>query len=135
MLACLDHLQHKPQKPIPSIFPPHTSPPIISPMSDRLTQLSKLYDADANDPFLTYGIALEHGKLGNFSEALTWLDKTVALDEHYCYAYFQQAKMHEEEGNTPQALAAIELGIQKSQACGDEKAAGELAELREMIQD
>jgi tetratricopeptide (TPR) repeat protein len=104
-------------------------------MSDRLTQLIKLYAADQADPFLTYGIALEHGKLENFAEALTWLSKTIALDEHYCYAYFQQAKMHEEEGNTDAALAAIDLGIQKSKACGDAHAADELAELREMYQD
>ena len=61
-------------------------------MSDRLEQLKKLHDVDPNDPFLTYGIALELSKDDLLEEAVTWLDKTIAIDADYCYAYTRKPK-------------------------------------------
>jgi tetratricopeptide (TPR) repeat protein len=98
-------------------------------MSDRLNKLTQMYETDPNDPFLTYGIALEHGKSGQFEEAVDWLDKTLSLDEHYCYAYFQKAKMLSEQGDDDAAKAVLDKGMTAAQHAGDSHAREEMAEL------
>lgn len=102
-------------------------------MTDRLTQLHKLFEADSSDPFLTYGIALEHAKTGEHDEAITWLDKTLELDRNYCYAYFQKAKMLDEKGDSDAAATVLRDGINIARAAGDDHAASEMQELMEMI--
>lgn len=97
-------------------------------MSDRLTQLQKLHAADPQDPFCTYGIALEHAKAGAVDEALIWLDKTLTLDAKYCYAYFQKGKMLAKKGQTDQAKDVLQAGLKASQGV-DAKASSEIAAL------
>lgn len=98
-------------------------------MSDRLEKLRNLFNADPTDPFVTYGIALEHGKAERFDEALEWLDRTLGLDEHYLYAYFQKAKMFSELGQDDEARAVLGKGMKMAQAAGDDHARSEMAEL------
>ncbi len=97
---------------------------------DRLAQLMTLHDADPADPFLTYGIALEHAKADAPDQAITWLDRTLALDADYLYAYFQKAKSQLELGDDEDARTTLDTGIQRAAAKGDAKAHGELSELR-----
>ncbi|MEX2214462.1 MAG: hypothetical protein WD768_10060 [Phycisphaeraceae bacterium] len=103
-------------------------------MSDRLTKLTKLHQADPRDPFLTYGIALEHGKLGAYDEAITWLDRTLEADAKYCYAYFQKAKMLEGKGDSAAAVQVLKHGIAAAQKAGDGHAAEEMTGLMETIE-
>lgn len=100
-------------------------------MSDRLEQLKKLHDVDPNDPFLTYGIALELSKDDLLEEAVTWLDKTIAIDADYCYAYYQKAKMLGEMGEDKLVAEAIQQGIEAAKRTQDGKALSELSELLE----
>jgi tetratricopeptide (TPR) repeat protein len=102
-------------------------------MSDRLEQLKKLHEADPNDADLPYMIALEVGKSGETAEAIEWLDKTIALNAHYHYAYFQKAKMLDEEGEGAEALVTLDEGIKLATEAGNAKALGELQELRGMM--
>ncbi len=104
-------------------------------MSDRLDQLLKLHAADPRDADLPYMIALEHAKAGDATEAIGWLDKTLALDPHYHYAYFQKAKALDEEGEQPDAIAVLDEGIAKATQANDTKALGELQELRLALMD
>jgi tetratricopeptide (TPR) repeat protein len=103
-------------------------------MTDRLEQLQKLYEADPQDADLPYMIALEHGKAGDTAEALDWLDKTIELNAHYHYAYFQKAKLFDEEGEIDQAVAVLDQGIALATQAGDAKALGELQELKLMME-
>lgn len=104
-------------------------------MTQRLEQLQKLHAADPNDADLPYMIALDYAKAGDTSLALDWLEKTIALNAHYHYAYFQKAKLLEDEGEQADAVAALDEGIRLSTEAGDAKALGELQELRTMMQD
>ena len=103
-------------------------------MSGRLEQLQKLFEADPADADLPYMIALEHGKAGDTDEAIAWLDKTIALNAHYHYAYFQKAKLFDEDGEINQAVAVLDQGIELATKAGDTKALGELQELKLMMQ-
>ena len=92
----------------------------------RLAQLEALLIKDPDDPFLLYGIALEHKKAGRLDEALAWLEKTLAADAAYCYAYYQQGQIHEALGDTSAASAAYQRGISAARGAGDAHAAGEM---------
>lgn len=96
----------------------------------RLDTLQKLHAADPADADVPYMIGLEHGKADDPQEAVRWLDRCLALDAGYHYAYFQKAKMLSELGEEDDALAAVDAGIARAAADGDAKALGELQELR-----
>ena len=92
----------------------------------RLAQLEALLSKDPRDPFLMYGIALEHKKAGRLTDALAWLDKTLATDPAYCYAYYQQGQIHEALGDSGAAGAAYQRGLGAARAAGDAHAVSEL---------
>ncbi len=101
--------------------------------ANRLDRLTKLYEADPNDPFCAYGIAMEHAKAQRHQEAIGWLDKTLALDAHYCYAFYQKARMLSEMGQPDQARDTLQQGMRVAQDAGDEHARSEMAQLLESI--
>jgi tetratricopeptide (TPR) repeat protein len=103
--------------------------PYTAAMTDRLAQLQKLYETDPADPFVAYGIALEHGKAEAYEQAIPWLDTAIEADPHYHYAYFQKAKMLAALDRPEDAKQVIETGLLKATEAGDEKARGELEEL------
>ena len=103
-------------------------------MSDRLDQLRTLHADTPGDAFLTYGIALELAKVGEHREAVEWLDRTLANDPSYHYAYFQKGKALSELGDEDAAAATLRAGIERAAADGDVKAEGELRGLLEMVE-
>lgn len=102
-------------------------------MPDRLEQLQKLYERDQTDTFVTYAMAMEHGKAERMDEALEWLDRTIALDADHAYAYFQKGKMLMAQGKTDQAKAVLDAGVEAAKRGGDDKGQRELSELRRTL--
>lgn len=102
-------------------------------MSERLPQLQKLYEVDPNDPFLTYGIALEHAKAGDADEALSWLDRTIAIEPRYAYAYFQKGKLLADMDRTAEARTVLQDGIAQAREAGEAHAVEELTGLLESL--
>lgn len=94
----------------------------------RLEQLHKLHKLDPNDPFCTYGIALEIAKTGDTEQAIEWLDKTIALDDTYCYAYFQKGKMLDSAGKPEEAKAILTAAIAKAKSIPNNPDAAHAAE-------
>ena len=103
-------------------------------MSSRLEQLTKLHAADPKDPFCTYGIALEHAKAQQFTDALQWLDKTLDVDSQYCYAYFQKAKMFIEMGDENAARQVLQTGIGVARKAGNPDAAHAAEEMGALLE-
>lgn len=91
-----------------------------------IAQLTKLLEAEPNDPFLMYGIAQEHLRLGDYDEAVAWFDRTIAADPKHGYAYFHKARAHEAAGRTPEAADTVRAGITVARAANDQKAWSEL---------
>ena len=100
----------------------------------RLQQLETLLGKDPDDPFLRYGIALEHKKAGRLDEALAWLEKTLAADAAYCYAYYQQGQIHEALGDTSAASAVYRRGLSAARRAGDAHAASELQTALDLLE-
>lgn len=100
----------------------------------RLEQLHRLMEKSPNDPFLTYGIALEHKKTGELEKAVEWLDRTIQVDPNYCYAYYQKGQVLEQLGRTEEARKAYHTGIEAARRVGDAHAEGEIASAEQMLE-
>ena len=92
----------------------------------RMEQLHRLLERTPNDPFLLYGIALEHKKAGEGRAAIEWLDKTIATDAKYCYAYYQKGQVQESLGDTDAARQTYQAGVRAAREAGDAHAQGEI---------
>jgi len=95
-------------------------------MSSRLKQLEDLLRHEPNDPFLRYGVAMEHKKAGRLDQALEWFGKTLEADGTYCYAFYQQGQILHAQGDLEAARATYERGIAAARTCNDNHAAGEM---------
>ncbi len=102
-------------------------------MPDRLAQLTSMHEADPADADLPYMIAMEHVKAERWSDAIDWFDRTLAIDADYCYAFYQKAKALSQLGRDEQARDVIALGMDTARRSGNDKALGELAELRDAM--
>jgi len=92
-----------------------------------------MLERDPNDTFLLYGIALEHKKLGEGKAAIDFLDRVIAADPGYCYAYHQKGLIHESAGDVEAAKASYRAGIEAATKKGDEHARGEIQAALEML--
>ena len=101
--------------------------------SERLEKLQKLLQREPNDTFLLYGIALEHKKLGDAKTAIAYLDRVIAADPGYCYAYHQKGLVYESQGDAESAKSAYRAGIDAATKKGDAHAQGEIQAALEML--
>jgi len=104
------------------------------PTSDRLAKLQQMLAREPGDTFLLYGIALEHKKLNEPAKAIEFLDRVIALDPGYCYAYHQKGLVHESTGNLDAAKASYRAGIEAARTKGDAHAQGEIEAALAMIE-
>jgi tetratricopeptide (TPR) repeat protein len=94
-----------------------------------LPQLEKLLAAEPNDTFVLYALAQEHANSGNAAQAIAFYDRVLALDPHYCYAYFHKAKVQHDSGDLASALTTAQAGLDAARKSGDRQALGELSGL------
>ena len=89
---------------------------------------------EPNDTFLLYGIALEHKKLNEPMRAVEYLDRVIALDPGYCYAYHQKGLVYESSGDLDAARRSYRDGIEAAKRKGDAHAQGEIEAALSMIE-
>ena len=83
---------------------------------------------------MLYGIALECKKAGDLPAAIEHLDRVIALDPGYCYAYHQKGLTYESAGDTESARSAYRAGIDAAKQKGDAHAQGEIEAALSMIE-
>ena len=103
-------------------------------MSERLAKLEQMLERSPTDPFLLYGIALEHKKAGDSARAIEFLDRTLAADAGYCYAYFQKGQVQETLGQTTEAKATYRAGVDAARKAGDAHAQSEIEGALSMLE-
>src|SRR5438552_1900475 len=103
-------------------------------MSDKLSKLQAMLEKQPNDPFLLYGIALEHKKMHNPIEAIAFLDRCMAADPNYCYAYFQRGQICEMTGDVDAARRSYNDGIAAAKRAGDAHAQSEIEGALQMLE-
>jgi predicted Zn-dependent protease len=102
--------------------------------ADRLPLLEKMLAQQPNDPFLLYGIAMEHKKRGDAATAIAFLNRTLQADPNYCYAFYQLGQVHEQQGDLAAAKEVYARGIEIAGVCGDAHAQSELQGALEMLE-
>ena len=95
-------------------------------MSPRMQQLQKMLEREPADPFLLYGIGMEHKKALRWEDAVEFFDRTIAADSGYCYAYYQRGLVYEQQGEFALAKQSYRDGITAAKVKGDAHAESEL---------
>ena len=103
-------------------------------MSERLEKLKRMLQLQPDDAFLLYGAALEYKKLGDAPQAIDYLNRVVAVDPNYCYAYHQMGLIHESRGDAEAAKNAYRQGIEAANRSGDAHAREEISGALSMIE-
>jgi len=100
----------------------------------RLEQLLELLNADPDDSFLRYGVAMEYAKQGEHDKALAEFNELIRRNPDYVAAYFMAGRTCEQKGVPEDAKKFYERGIATAQKVGDHHAAGEMSSALMMLE-
>ena len=92
----------------------------------RLARLEALLQDDPGDPFLRYGVALEHASAGDDPTAAAALTALIADSPEYVPAYLMAGQILAKLGREPEAAAVLRAGVGAARAQGNTHAAGEM---------
>ena len=95
----------------------------------RLAQLEAQLADDPTDPFLRYGVALEHESGGDSKTAADKLASLIADSPDYVPAYLMGGQILAKLGREMEACDVLRLGVTQAKSAGNEHAAGEMAAL------
>lgn len=102
-------------------------------MNDRIAKLERLLASDERDAFVLYGLAQEHGKVGDTARAVAFYDRCLEADPKYLYAYYHKAKTLADAGREEEAGVVLRRGLEQAKIAGDAKATNELAALLDQV--
>jgi predicted Zn-dependent protease len=91
-----------------------------------LANFLKMLEAGKESALLRFSIGSEYLKLERAAQAVSHLQRAVALDSGYSAAWKLLGRALAECGQREEALAAYEQGISIAQAKGDKQAAKEM---------
>lgn len=100
----------------------------------RLEELKKFLEAEPNDSFTHYAIALEYVSQKNIPEAIKKLEELLTLDPNYVPAYQQLGYLFIQTGKKDAALIILERGIETAELVGDTHARREMEEAIEDLE-
>ena len=92
----------------------------------RKQQIEELLKDDPNDPFLRYGLAMEHVSAGQDAEAVCCFQGMFQDLPDYVPAYMQGGQALARLGRIDEARAAFERGIAAARQQGNQHAAEEM---------
>ncbi len=95
-------------------------------MSKRLEFLKKMVAEGSTDPFVHYGLALEHVALGQGGEARAAFAALRARFPDYLPQYIMAAQLFQKEGLDDEARRAATEGLSLARVQGNAKTASEL---------
>ncbi len=92
----------------------------------RLQRIEELLADDPDDPFLRYGLAMEHASLGDSARAVACFRELMARSPDYVPAYVQAGQALARLGQAEQAREVFRQGIAAARKANDAHAAGEM---------
>ena len=99
----------------------------------RREKLEKMLEQQPDDPFLHYGLAMEHVKEGDLVAALGRFDRTLRMDADYVAAYFHKGNTLVGAGRIDEARATLQAGIEAARRKNDTHAEGEMQGLLDSL--
>ncbi len=100
----------------------------------RLEKLRKLAEATPDDPFIHYGVGLEHVNLEQWSEALECFRTALQLDVNYIAAYYQKSRTELKLGQRDAAKETLTKGIVAAKLQNQKHAADEMLKMLESLE-
>ncbi len=88
-------------------------------MNDRIEKLKAFLKDSPKDLFLNHALALEYIKIGQEAEAKERFEQNIDTDPNYIATYYHLGKLLERAGQTPEAMAIYEKGMQVAKAGKD----------------
>jgi Flp pilus assembly protein TadD len=92
----------------------------------RKQQIEEMLAEDPNDPFLRYGLAMEHISAGDDVTAVHCLQDLIAMAPDYVPAYQQLGQSLVRQGRTDEARQAWRQGVGAAQKAGNFHARDEM---------
>ena len=92
----------------------------------RKQQLEEMLAEDPNDPFLRYGLAMEHAGAGDLEGAVRCLRELIAASPAYVPAYQQAGQVLTRLGRIDEAKEVFRQGIAAAAREGNQHAQGEM---------
>ena len=92
----------------------------------RKQQLEEMLAEDPNDPFLHYGLAMEHVGQGDDEGAVRCFKELLAVAPDYLPAYLMTGQTFARLGRVDEAREVLQRGTGVAQRQGDQHAAEEL---------
>jgi thioredoxin-like negative regulator of GroEL len=100
---------------------------------NRREKIEQMLEGQPNDPFLHYGLAMEHVKEGDIGAALERFDRTLSMDADCVAAYFHKANTLVGVGRIEEASAILRAGIEAARRKKDSNAEGEMQGLLDSL--
>ena len=100
----------------------------------KLEQLLPLLEADPNDAFARYAVAMEYAKQSRWEEALEQFNELIRRHPEYVAGYFMAGRTARQKGDVDGARSFWKSGIAAAERIGDRHAADEMAEALSMIE-
>ena len=104
-------------------------------MNKRIAELQKMLEAEPQDSFLNYALALEFANEHNFLKAISVLEALIRREPSYLAAYYQLGKFYEKEDDTSNAALAYRNGIEIARQQKNHKTLGELRTALLLLED
>jgi predicted Zn-dependent protease len=99
----------------------------------RMAQLEALLADDPVDPFLRYGVAMEHASAGDEATAADQLLKLIN-DSPYVPAFLMAGQILNRLNRVDEAIAVLRRGVAAAKVEGNAHAEGEMAGLLATIE-
>ena len=93
---------------------------------DRIARIKEILKDSPNDSFLKHALALEYIKLNNDTDARQLFEELLSYEPGYVGSYYHLGKLLERVGETQQAIAIYEKGIEMAKAGKERHAMNEL---------
>ena len=93
----------------------------------RKQQIEEMLAEDPNDPFLRYGLAMEHVSAGEDEQAVRCFEELFQAAPDYVPGYMQAGRALERLDRLDEARAIFQAGIAAARQKGDMHAAEEMA--------
>jgi Flp pilus assembly protein TadD len=99
----------------------------------RKQQLEEMLAAEPDDPFLRYGLAMEHVSAGADDEAVRCFGELMAKSPDYVPAYLQAGQALIRLGRDDEARRVWRTGIDVARRQGNKHAADEMTDFLDRI--
>lgn len=100
----------------------------------RKQQLEEMLAEDPDDPFLRYGLAMEHVSAGDLEAAVRGFRDLVALAPDYVPAYLQAGQALARLGRAAEARDVLRQGIAAATRQNEPHAKGEMEALLDSLE-